>query len=111
MLVSLREIKFIEFNNNSNRNKSGSESGSESGSGSGYENGNGNGYKNGSGSGSGSENRNESGNESGNESNFLGGGLQNESRFFKLVSVNGKEVDGGRYELPSKTKSGKPQTR
>jgi WD40 repeat protein len=40
-----------------------------------------------------------------------GGGLQNESRFFKLVSVNGKEVDGGRYELPSKTKSGKEQTR
>ena len=40
-----------------------------------------------------------------------GGGLQNDSRFFKLVSVNGKEVDGGRYELPSKTKSGKEQTR
>jgi WD40 repeat protein len=40
-----------------------------------------------------------------------GRGLQNESRFFKLVSVNGKEVDGGRYELPSKTKSGKEQTR
>lgn len=40
-----------------------------------------------------------------------GGGLQNESRFFKLVSVNGKEVDGGRYELPSKTKFGKEQTR
>jgi WD40 repeat protein len=39
------------------------------------------------------------------------GSLQNESRFFKLVSVNGKEVDGGRYELPSKTKSGKAQTR
>ena len=37
--------------------------------------------------------------------------MQNESRFFKLVSVNGKEVDGGRYELPSKTKSGKAQTR
>jgi WD40 repeat protein len=35
------------------------------------------------------------------------GSLQNESRFFKLVSINGKEVDGGRYELPSKTKSGK----
>ena len=41
----------------------------------------------------------------------IGGSLQNESRFFKLVSVNGKEVDGGRYELPSKTKSGKAQTR
>jgi WD40 repeat protein len=41
----------------------------------------------------------------------VGRGLQNESRFFKLVSVNGKEVDGGRYELPSKTKSGKEQTR
>ena len=40
-----------------------------------------------------------------------GGSLQNESRFFKLVSINGKEVDGGRYELPSKTKSGKEQTR
>ena len=37
--------------------------------------------------------------------------LQMESRFFKLVSVNGKKVDGGRYELPSKTKSGKAQTR
>ena len=35
----------------------------------------------------------------------------NESRFFKLVSENGKEVDGGRYELPAKTKSGKQQTR
>jgi WD40 repeat protein len=44
------------------------------------------------------------------ENNQSGGGLQNESRFFKLVSVNGKEVDGGRYELPSKTKSGKSQT-
>jgi WD40 repeat protein len=42
---------------------------------------------------------------------WIGGSLQNESRFFKLVSVNGKEVDGGRYELPSKTKSGKAQTR
>jgi WD40 repeat protein len=39
------------------------------------------------------------------------GSLQNESRFFKLVRINGKEVDGGRYELPSKTKSGKEQTR
>ena len=35
-----------------------------------------------------------------------------ESRFFKLVSVNGKEVeDGGRYELPLKTKYGKDQRR
>jgi uncharacterized protein YjbI with pentapeptide repeats len=40
-----------------------------------------------------------------------GGGLQSKSRFFKLVSVNGKEVDGGRYELPATTKSGKAQTR
>jgi hypothetical protein len=43
--------------------------------------------------------------------NAAGGGLQTESRFFKLVSINGKEVDGGRYELPAKTKSGNPQTR
>jgi hypothetical protein len=128
-LVSLRGIKFIEYNN-SNRNESGSESGS--GSGSGNEN------RNGSGSGSGNENRNgsENGSENGSgyESNnsfdpyapynrygrprsnkfynkdFPGGGLQNESRFFKLVSVNGKEVDGGRYELPAITKSGKSQT-
>jgi WD40 repeat protein len=46
-----------------------------------------------------------------NNENKAGGGLQNESRFFKLVSINGKEVDGGRYELPAKTKSGKAQTR
>lgn len=39
------------------------------------------------------------------------GGADGDSRFFKLVSVNGKSVDGGRYELPLKTKSGKPQTR
>ncbi len=39
------------------------------------------------------------------------GGAESESRFFKLVSVNGKDVDGGRYELPLKTKTGKPQTR
>jgi len=39
------------------------------------------------------------------------GGSESESRFFKLVSVNGKDVDGGRYELPLKTKTGKPQTR
>lgn len=38
------------------------------------------------------------------------GYTNNKSRFFKLVSINGKEVDGGRYELPGKTKSGKPQT-
>jgi hypothetical protein len=41
----------------------------------------------------------------------LSGGADGDSRFFKLVSVNGKEVDGGRYELPLKTKTGKPQTR
>lgn len=40
-----------------------------------------------------------------------GGAADSESRFFKLVSVNGKTVDGGRYELPLKTKTGKPQTR
>ena len=40
-----------------------------------------------------------------------GGGVKNEYRFFKLVSINGKEVDGGRYKLPAKTKSGKAQTR
>jgi hypothetical protein len=39
------------------------------------------------------------------------GGAEGDSRFFKLVSVNGKEVDGGRYELPLKTKTGKQQTR
>lgn len=43
--------------------------------------------------------------------NKAGGGLKNESRFFKLVSINGKELDGGRYELPAITKSGKSQTR
>lgn len=41
----------------------------------------------------------------------LSGGAESDSRFFKLVSINGKEVDGGRYELPLKTKTGKPQTR
>jgi hypothetical protein len=41
----------------------------------------------------------------------LSGGAESDSRFFKLVSVNGKKVDGGRYELPLKTKTGKPQTR
>ena len=39
------------------------------------------------------------------------GGADGNSRFFKLVSVDGKSVDGGRYELPLTTKSGKPQTR
>ena len=43
--------------------------------------------------------------------NFNGGATESESRFFKLVSLNDKSVDGGRYELPLKTKTGKPQTR
>ncbi len=35
-----------------------------------------------------------------------------DSRYFKVVIVNGKSIDdGGRYELPMKTKSGKPQRR
>jgi hypothetical protein len=35
-----------------------------------------------------------------------------DSRYFKLVNVNGKHVeDGGRYELPLRTKTGKPQRR
>lgn len=35
-----------------------------------------------------------------------------DSRYFKVIVVNGKSVDdGGRYELPLKTKSGKPQRR
>jgi hypothetical protein len=39
-------------------------------------------------------------------------GSNEESRFFKVVKVNGKLVeDGGRYELPMKTKSGKDQKR
>jgi hypothetical protein len=42
---------------------------------------------------------------------FNGGAAEGDSRFFKLVSINGKTVDGGRYELPLKTKTGKPQTR
>ena len=42
---------------------------------------------------------------------FNGGSVEGDSRFFKLVSINGKSVDGGRYELPLKTKTGKPQTR
>jgi len=45
------------------------------------------------------------------EENNFSGGAEGTSRFFKLVSVNGKEVDGGRYELPLTTKTGKPQTR
>ena len=44
-------------------------------------------------------------------SNNQNGGADSDSRFFKLVNVNGKKVDGGRYELPLKTKTGKPQTR
>jgi hypothetical protein len=40
-----------------------------------------------------------------------GGAGESDSRFFKLVIVNGKTVDGGRYELPLKTKTGKTQTR
>jgi hypothetical protein len=43
--------------------------------------------------------------------NQSAGYKNNETRFFKLVSINGKEFDGGRYELPAKTKSGKAQTR
>ena len=39
-------------------------------------------------------------------------GSSEESRFFKVVKVNGKLAkDGGRYELPMKTKSGKDQKR
>ena len=35
-----------------------------------------------------------------------------DARYFKVVKVNGKVIeDGGRYELPLKTKSGKPQRR
>ena len=50
-------------------------------------------------------------NSNSNSNNSQYGGADGESRFFKLVSVNGKTVDGGRYELPLKTKTGKPQTR
>ncbi len=48
-----------------------------------------------------------------NQENQSGGAKDSpDSRYFKLVIVNGKEVDdGGRYELPMKTKSGKPQRR
>lgn len=45
------------------------------------------------------------------EQDDFSGGADGDSRFFKLVSINGKSVDGGRYELPLKTKSGKAQTR
>ena len=59
-----------------------------------------------------SQNSQNSQNEYENESNYnFNGGADGDSRFFKLVSVNGKTVDGGRYELPLKTKTGKPQTR
>lgn len=41
-----------------------------------------------------------------------GGAESDDSRYFKVVIVNGKRVDdGGRYELPLKTKTGKPQRR
>ncbi len=40
------------------------------------------------------------------------GTSNDESRFFKVVKVNGKAVeDGGRYELPMTTKTGKEQKR
>jgi len=40
------------------------------------------------------------------------GGESEDSRYFKVVIVNGKHIeDGGRYELPLKTRSGKPQRR
>jgi WD40 repeat protein len=106
MLVSLREIKFIEYNN-SNRNESENESGN--GSRSGNESGNESVSRSGSGYESNSHGRPILNNSDYND--FPGGGLQNDSRFFKLVRINGKEFDGGRYELPSKTKSGKAQTR
>jgi len=108
-LVSLREIKFVEFNGNSNSN-----SGNRPNSGNGSESRNGsrNGYE--SNNFDPSAPYNNHGRSRLNHPYYRdnsGGGLQNESRFFKLVSVNGKEVDGGRYELPAKTKSGKAQTR
>lgn len=49
-----------------------------------------------------------------NNKNMSGGAKaeSEDSRYFKVVIVNGKAVeDGGRYELPLKTKSGKPQRR
>jgi len=40
------------------------------------------------------------------------GGAEEESRYFKVIIVGGKRIeDGGRYELPLKTKTGKPQRR
>jgi hypothetical protein len=60
------------------------------------------------------KNNNNKNNAHGNQYNQeydFSGGAEGNSRFFKLVSVNGKAVDGGRYELPLKTKTGKPQTR
>jgi hypothetical protein len=119
MLVSLKEIELIEFNNNSSENVSGNRNRSGNGSRSGNESVS----RSGNGSGSGNGNGNNSNSVSSVSSvssvysfdpstpyNRYGGGLENESRFFKLVSVNGKEVDGGRYELPAITKSGKSQT-
>jgi len=50
-------------------------------------------------------------NDFGNYDPDFSGGAEGTSRFFKLVSVNGKEVDGGRYELPLTKKTGNPQTR
>ncbi len=55
--------------------------------------------------------RNFSGGRQKSEEEEFSGGADGDSRFFKLVSINGKSVDGGRYELPLKTKSGKAQTR
>jgi len=46
--------------------------------------------------------------------NLQGGakGESDDARYFKVIIVNGKHIDdGGRYELPLKTKSGKPQRR
>jgi uncharacterized protein YukJ len=59
----------------------------------------------------GSRKHKKSGSSSHNQQFSFSGGAESDSRFFKLVSVNGKAVDGGRYELPLKTKTGKPQTR
>jgi len=51
------------------------------------------------------------GEEEENNKHHSGGASSEETRFFKLIRVDGKDVDGGRYELPAKTKSGKVQTR
>jgi len=41
-----------------------------------------------------------------------GGANEDNSRYFKVVMVSGKRVeDGGRYELPLLTRTGKPQRR